>query len=154
MGVLLTLPRLPTTLRLLPAIFRSCADGGTVPSTEAAAWALGFAWRGAREGRACPEGLRDGMISTTARGIENAGISTTARGIERPELTAPRALGRLLKHDNLIGLKTILPPLKSDGFTVPELRSLYTQMLEQKAEETKEADAGAAVARACGVDNK
>jgi hypothetical protein len=49
-GVLLTLPRLPTTLRLLPAIFRSCADGGTVPSTEAGnvrtAVLVGTLWAG------------------------------------------------------------------------------------------------------------
>ena len=35
-----------------------------------------------------------------------------------------------------------------------ELRSVESQKLEQKVEETKEADAGAAVARACGVINK
>ena len=35
-----------------------------------------------------------------------------------------------------------------------ELRSVESKKLEQKAEKTKEADAGAAVARACGVDNK
>ena len=35
-----------------------------------------------------------------------------------------------------------------------ELRMVLTLMLQEKAEKTKEADAGAAVARACGVDNK
>ena len=35
-----------------------------------------------------------------------------------------------------------------------KLRMVLTLMLEQKAEETEEADAGAAVARACGVINK
>ena len=35
-----------------------------------------------------------------------------------------------------------------------ELRMVESQKLEEKAEKTKEADAGAAVARACGVDNK
>ena len=35
-----------------------------------------------------------------------------------------------------------------------ELRMVESQKLEQKAKETEEADAGAAVARACGVDNK
>ena len=35
-----------------------------------------------------------------------------------------------------------------------ELRMVESKKLEQKAEKTKEADAGAAVARACGVDNK
>ena len=35
-----------------------------------------------------------------------------------------------------------------------ELRMVESQKLEQKAKETEEADAGAAVARACGVINK
>ena len=35
-----------------------------------------------------------------------------------------------------------------------ELRMVLTLMLQEKAEKTKKADAGAAVARACGVDNK
>ena len=35
-----------------------------------------------------------------------------------------------------------------------ELRMVESQKLEEKAEKTKTADAGAAVARACGVDNK
>ena len=35
-----------------------------------------------------------------------------------------------------------------------ELRMVESQKLEEKAEKTKKADAGAAVARACGVDNK
>ena len=35
-----------------------------------------------------------------------------------------------------------------------ELRMVESQKLEQKAEKTEEADAGAAVARACGVINK
>ena len=35
-----------------------------------------------------------------------------------------------------------------------ELRMVESQKLEEKAKKTKEADAGAAVARACGVINK
>ena len=35
-----------------------------------------------------------------------------------------------------------------------ELRMVLTLMLQEKAEKSKNADAGAAVARACGVDNK
>eukprot|EP01045_Picozoa_sp_COSAG04_P007566 COSAG04_NODE_398_length_14962_cov_39.977461_9_plen_58_part_00 len=35
-----------------------------------------------------------------------------------------------------------------------ELRMVESQKQEEKAEKTKKADAGAAVARACGVDNK
>ena len=35
-----------------------------------------------------------------------------------------------------------------------ELRMVESQKLEEKAKEVEEADAGAAVARACGVDNK
>ena len=35
-----------------------------------------------------------------------------------------------------------------------ELRMVESQKLEEKAKKTKEADAGAAVARACGVNNK
>ena len=35
-----------------------------------------------------------------------------------------------------------------------ELRMVESQKLEEKAKETEEADAGAAVARACGVINK
>ena len=35
-----------------------------------------------------------------------------------------------------------------------KLRMVESQKLEEKAEKTKKADAGAAVARACGVDNK
>ena len=35
-----------------------------------------------------------------------------------------------------------------------ELRMVESQKLQEKAEKTKKADAGAAVARACGVDNK
>ena len=38
---------------------------------------------------------------------------------------------------------------------LPEkLRMVESLKLEEKAEKTKKADAGAAVARACGVDNK
>ena len=40
------------------------------------------------------------------------------------------------------------------GTQPKELRMVESKKLEQKAEETKEAGAGAAVARACGVDNK
>ena len=35
-----------------------------------------------------------------------------------------------------------------------ELRMVESQKQEEKAEKTKKADVGAAVARACGVDNK
>ena len=35
-----------------------------------------------------------------------------------------------------------------------ELRMVLTLMLQEKAEKTKKADGGAAVARACGVGNK
>ena len=35
-----------------------------------------------------------------------------------------------------------------------ELRMVESQKQEEKAKEVEEADAGAAVARACGVDNK
>ena len=35
-----------------------------------------------------------------------------------------------------------------------KLRMVESQKLEEKAKKTKEADAGAAVARACGVINK
>ena len=37
---------------------------------------------------------------------------------------------------------------------LPKLRMVESQKLEEKAKKTKEADAGAAVARACGVINK
>ena len=46
--------------------------------------------------------------------------------------------------------KTIISPEELPE----ELRMVLTPMLQEKAEKTKKADAGAAVARACGVDNK
>ena len=45
-------------------------------------------------------------------------------------------------------------PGRSSEELPEELRMVESQKLEEKAEKTKKADAGAAVARACGVDNK
>ena len=45
--------------------------------------------------------------------------------------------------------------LKDPAEELPEeLQMVESQKLEEKAKEVEEADAGAAVARACGVDNK
>ena len=61
--------------------------------------------------------------------------------------------------------RELLQPVKAAGLAAArapgrrscgpkKLRMVESQKLEEKAEKTKKADAGAAVARACGVDNK
>ena len=58
--------------------------------------------------------------------------------------------GKVLQRQQLQPRARVHPPEELPE----ELRMVLTLMLQEKAEKTKKADAGAAVARACGVDNK
>ena len=90
-----------------------------------------------------------------------AGIRSAASILGR-SLRLGSRLGSLGRHLRVGALGSRLAgPLETVDVTArllpalrDRLRMVLTLMLQEKAKEVEEADAGAAVARACGVDNK